>query len=114
LVSVCEQSALFIDCTWDSVAMAGDARSALQLKAKEVESIRSKMKVEARRRCEHLASTFADCCRGRTLSVIWVCRPQMKELNECLKEHTNDAVLEEYKRDYVREREAEGKHSPKQ
>ena len=27
---------------------------------------------------------FADCCKGRLISVIWVCRTDMNAMNECL------------------------------
>ncbi|XP_008230425.1 PREDICTED: uncharacterized protein LOC103329706 [Prunus mume] len=44
---------------------------------------------------------YAECSYGRTISVVWQCRQQAKELNECLHQFTNDDVLEEMKRDYM-------------
>ena len=34
--------------------------------------------------CKAYSQAYADCCRGRTLSVIWTCRQQMKELSDCM------------------------------
>jgi COX assembly protein 1 len=42
------------------------------------------MKQKALKQCEELASKYAQCATGRTMSVVWQCRKQAKELNECL------------------------------
>ena len=42
------------------------------------------MKQKALKQCEEYASKYAQCASGRTLSVVWQCRKQAKELNECL------------------------------
>ncbi|KAG5227151.1 Cytochrome oxidase biogenesis protein [Salix suchowensis] len=55
---------------------------------------------------EGYASKYAQCASGRTLSVVWQCRKQAKELNECLHQYTNDAVLEEMKREYTLQQDA--------
>lgn len=47
-------------------------------------ALRSKMKQKALKQCEEYASKYAQCAYGRTLSVVWQCRKQAKELNECL------------------------------
>jgi COX assembly protein 1 len=46
-------------------------------------ALRSKMKQKALKQCEELASKYAQCATGRTMSVVWR-RKQAKELNECL------------------------------
>ena len=50
----------------------------------EVSALRSKMKEKALKECDHYASRYAECATGRTLSVVWKCRGQAKELNNCL------------------------------
>ncbi|XP_057815212.2 uncharacterized protein LOC131028862 isoform X2 [Cryptomeria japonica] len=72
-------------------------------------ALRSKMKDRALKECDHYAAIFAECARGRTLSVAWRCREQAKKLNTCLHQYTNDEVLEEYKKNYILEQERKAK-----
>ncbi|BBN12267.1 COX assembly mitochondrial protein 1 [Marchantia polymorpha subsp. ruderalis] len=77
----------------------------LRMKKKVEEALRSKMKAKALKECDDVLSKFTECARGRTLSVVWACREQHKEMNDCLKQFTNDEVFEEQKRQYVMETE---------
>ena len=47
-------------------------------------ALRSKMKAQALKECDSIVAKFAECAKGRTLSVVWVCRQQSKEMNDCL------------------------------
>ncbi|XP_011021225.1 PREDICTED: uncharacterized protein DDB_G0275933 [Populus euphratica] len=78
------------------------------VKKKVEEALRSKMKQKALKQCEEHASKYAQCATGRTMSVVWQCRKQAKELNECLHQYTNDAVLEEMKREYKLQQDVKG------
>jgi COX assembly protein 1 len=49
-----------------------------------IPALRSKMKQKALKECDQYTSKYAQCSLGRTLSVVWQCRKQAKELNECL------------------------------
>ncbi|CDP02787.1 unnamed protein product [Coffea canephora] len=71
------------------------------VKKKVEEALRSKMKQKALKECDLYTAKYAECASGRTLSVVWQCRKQAKELNECLHQFTNDLVLEEMKKDYT-------------
>ncbi|KAL8137448.1 hypothetical protein V2J09_003449 [Rumex salicifolius] len=79
------------------------------VKKKVEEALRSKMKVKALKECDHYVSKYAECAYGRTLSLVWKCRGQAKELNDCLHQFTNDAVLEEMKKSYVLQNEGTSK-----
>ncbi|KAG2714970.1 hypothetical protein I3760_03G054000 [Carya illinoinensis] len=78
------------------------------VKKKVEEALRSKMKTKALKECDQYTSKYAQCAVGRTISVVWQCRKQAKELNDCLHHYTNDAVLEEMKREYTLQQEAKG------
>ncbi|XP_002516747.2 uncharacterized protein DDB_G0275933 [Ricinus communis] len=78
------------------------------VKKKVEEALRSKMKQKALKECGELTSKYAQCASGRTLSVVWQCRKQAKELNNCLHQFTNDAVLEEMKREYILQQDDKG------
>ncbi|XP_031491611.1 uncharacterized protein LOC116258563 [Nymphaea colorata] len=77
-----------------------------QVKKKVEEALRSKMKEKALKECNGYVAKYAECAKGRTISVAWRCRQQANELNECLHQYTNDSVLEEMKRNYILEEEA--------
>ncbi|XP_020233909.1 uncharacterized protein DDB_G0275933 [Cajanus cajan] len=71
------------------------------VKKKVEEALRSKMKQKALKECDRYTAKYAECASGRTLSVVWSCRQQAKELNDCLHQFTNDSVLEEMKKEYM-------------
>ncbi|KAK4797567.1 hypothetical protein SAY86_029893 [Trapa natans] len=75
------------------------------VKKKVEEALRSKMKQKALKECDEYTSKYAQCAYGKTISVVWQCRKQAKELNDCLHQFTNDAVLEEMKREYALKQE---------
>ncbi|KAB1211174.1 hypothetical protein CJ030_MR6G021636 [Morella rubra] len=78
------------------------------VKKKVEEALRSKMKQKALKECDQYAAKYAQCASGKTLSVVWQCRKQAKELNGCLHQYTNDAVLEEMKREYTLQQDVKG------
>ncbi|KAL5219260.1 hypothetical protein ABZP36_019944 [Zizania latifolia] len=80
------------------------------VKKKVEEALRSKMKQKALKDCDFYCSKYAECARGRTFTVVWQCRKQAKELNDCLHQFTNDEVLEEMKKAYVVEQETKEKN----
>ena len=43
--------------------------------------------------CSSAAAAYADCCRGRTLSMAWACRAELRGLSACLGEQLS-AFLE--------------------
>ncbi|KAL0332490.1 UNVERIFIED_CONTAM: hypothetical protein Scaly_2150500 [Sesamum calycinum] len=59
------------------------------------------MKQKALKECDRYTARYAECAAGRTLSVVWKCRTQAKELNACLHQYTNDSVLEQMKKEYM-------------
>ncbi|KAK8966832.1 hypothetical protein KSP40_PGU017763 [Platanthera guangdongensis] len=40
---------------------------------------------KALKECDNYVAKYAECASGKTLSVIWLCRRQANELNECLR-----------------------------
>ncbi|KAG6741966.1 hypothetical protein POTOM_055247 [Populus tomentosa] len=63
------------------------------VKKKVEEALRSKMKQKALKQCEEHATKYAQCATGRTMSVVWQCRKQAKELNECLHQYCVKRVI---------------------
>ncbi|KAL6143735.1 hypothetical protein ACLB2K_054430 [Fragaria x ananassa] len=78
------------------------------VKKKVEEALRSKMKQKAMKECKDYASKYAECSTGRTISVVWQCRQEAKELNNCLHQFTNDDILEQMKKDYMLQQEQKG------
>lgn len=50
----------------------------------KISALRSKMKQKALKECDEYAAKYAECATGKTISVVWQCRKQAKELNNCL------------------------------
>ena len=44
------------------------------------------MKADALKKCDTTLAAFADCAKGRLLSVIWACREQAQNMNVCLRQ----------------------------
>eukprot|EP00850_Spirogloea_muscicola_P016720 SM000138S00027 [mRNA] locus=s138:59575:60125:- [translate_table: standard] len=70
------------------------------------------MKAVAVERCRAPLAAFADCARGRVLSVVWACRQQARDMNACLKEHTTDEILEDLKCKYWEEQQGKDGRAP--
>jgi COX assembly protein 1 len=81
--------------------MAGD-RLAAEVPAKAEEALRSKMKLLATKNCDHKVKDFVRCSQENGLMVVWTCRQQNREMNDCGAKYTNDEVLEDVKRQWVR------------
>ncbi|XP_022641455.1 uncharacterized protein DDB_G0275933 isoform X2 [Vigna radiata var. radiata] len=61
------------------------------VKKKVEEALRSKMKQKALKECDRYTAKYAECASGKTLSVVWRCRQQAKELNDCLHQLCSDS-----------------------
>ncbi|CAA2975068.1 uncharacterized protein DDB_G0275933 [Olea europaea subsp. europaea] len=66
------------------------------------------MKQKALKECEHYTAKYAECAAGRTLSIVWKCREQANQLNQCLHQYTNDSVLEKMKKEYMLQQDGKG------
>ncbi|QCD93958.1 Cytochrome c oxidase biogenesis protein Cmc1-like [Vigna unguiculata] len=64
------------------------------VKKKVEEALRSKMKQKALKECDRYTAKYAECASGKTLSVVWRCRQQAKELNDCLHQLILDIIVE--------------------
>ncbi|CAI5464958.1 unnamed protein product [Closterium sp. Yama58-4] len=69
--------------------------SEVRTQKKVEEALRSRMKERALKECAREIEAYADCVRGRVFSIVWACRAHATELNECLHQYTNDAVLDQ-------------------
>ena len=60
------------------------AAPAASVPKKVEEALFYRLKQAAFQRCRAHSAAYADCCRGRTLSVAWACRAQAAALSECM------------------------------
>ena len=60
------------------------------------------MKERAVVKCRTTQRNYYDCVKDRTISIVWACREQANQMNECLHEHTTDDVLTELKYRWVK------------
>mmetsp|Transcript_9256 Transcript_9256/g.18539 ORF Transcript_9256/g.18539 Transcript_9256/m.18539 type:complete len:98 (-) Transcript_9256:90-383(-) len=73
----------------------------MDVPAKAEEALRSKMKHIAHKSCDGAIRAFVDCSKRHNLGVVWMCRGENAQMNECVRDYTTDAVLESIKRQWV-------------
>ena len=73
-----------------------------EVPAKAEEALRSKMKQIATKNCDEKVKDFVQCSKDSGLMVIWSCREQNRVMNECGAKYTNEKVLEDIKRQWIR------------
>ncbi|PPQ70980.1 hypothetical protein CVT26_014246 [Gymnopilus dilepis] len=54
------------------------------LSRREEETLLKTTKAYALRQCDELVREFAACTSGRTVSVAWACRDQLKTVQDCM------------------------------
>ena len=57
--------------------------------------IPKKMREIARARCSEELKEFEKCCKGRSVSMVFVCRPQNRSMLDCMKHNFNEEGLRE-------------------
>ncbi|GMH35643.1 hypothetical protein BSKO_03511 [Bryopsis sp. KO-2023] len=57
------------------------------------QGLRHQLKKNALDRCKPCIEAYVACTKPRLLSVIWECRGQLDEMNECLAPYTSDEAL---------------------
>ncbi|XP_062520776.1 uncharacterized protein LOC134195715 [Corticium candelabrum] len=81
------------------------------------------VKEEAGKRCHEYNKAFADCAKGRTISMVWKCRQLSQDLQNCIAEQAKDEQLwkecteiyvkrrDEYQRQYKERKSNRGNQS---
>ncbi|KAF8973909.1 hypothetical protein BDZ97DRAFT_1648224 [Flammula alnicola] len=54
------------------------------LSRREEETLLKTTKAHALKECDSLVKEFAACASGRTVSVAWACRDQLKHVQDCM------------------------------
>mmetsp|Transcript_20408 Transcript_20408/g.26061 ORF Transcript_20408/g.26061 Transcript_20408/m.26061 type:complete len:117 (+) Transcript_20408:112-462(+) len=76
------------------------------------EIIRKDFLKEARDKCKEKVEIFVECARENNLLVIFKCRQQNREMNDCVGQYTSEAKWNEYRKKKVRDFEAKGSIQP--
>jgi COX assembly mitochondrial protein 1 len=66
-----------------------DLRNPLPLSASQETEVRNLYYKRVRDKCAHVVKDFADCARGRTISVAWHCKEQQLAMNSCMLQYAN-------------------------
>lgn len=48
------------------------------------EGLKQKLNSYSLKKCDSYVKTLRECTHKRLISILWACKPQVKELNECL------------------------------
>eukprot|EP00741_Cyanophora_paradoxa_P007835 tig00001215_g7581.t1 len=86
------------------MAQAGKVEPAGILLPHRVERrLEREMQDQARKECDDFLKAYAECARGRTVSVAWTCRTQASDMSACLKPRMTDAILAERRAQFIKE-----------
>ncbi|CAK9782151.1 hypothetical protein CC85DRAFT_285865 [Cutaneotrichosporon oleaginosum] len=81
------------------------------LSRREEEEVEAKVKTEALKACDELVREFADCARGRTVTIPFMCGAPHKAMNACIKVHMTEERLDAAKLDYISNRSERGREA---
>ncbi|XP_031558702.1 COX assembly mitochondrial protein homolog [Actinia tenebrosa] len=60
----------------------------------------------SREKCKPYLDEFTNCCKGRTLSMVWACRKENRVMQDCLQKYFKDnSIYEEAKHLYLQRRD---------
>jgi len=79
----------------------------------EEEVLFNKLKQNARTNCAPLIQEFIDCNTGKSFSVIWSCKRQLKAMNNCLKNFTTTEELDKLRLEYIKQKRLNDKNKQK-
>ncbi|CAG8709379.1 hypothetical protein RhiirA5_361495 [Rhizophagus irregularis] len=79
----------------------------------EEEILFNQLKHNARINCAPLIQEFVDCNTGKSFSVIWSCRRQLKAMNNCLKNFTTTEELDKLRLEYIKQKRLNDKNKSK-
>jgi COX assembly protein 1 len=72
------------------------------LSRREEETLLKTTKAHALRECDVVVKEFAACASGRTISVAWACRNQLKQVQDCMVQFTGPESMEQVRKEYLR------------
>ncbi|KDN42504.1 hypothetical protein K437DRAFT_237726 [Tilletiaria anomala UBC 951] len=78
------------------------------LSNREQETLLKQTKADALKKCDEFVKAFADCSRGRTISVAWACRGDHKAMQGCLRQYTSEEAMDKVRRDYLQHTRGQG------
>ncbi|GMK60035.1 hypothetical protein CspeluHIS016_0902520 [Cutaneotrichosporon spelunceum] len=81
------------------------------LSRREEEDVQAQLKKDALAACSDLVREFADCARGRTITMPFKCGAQHEAMNACTKVHMTEERLDAAKLDYIANRSERGRQA---
>ncbi|BEJ18065.1 hypothetical protein CspHIS471_0703420 [Cutaneotrichosporon sp. HIS471] len=81
------------------------------LSRREEEEVGAQVKKAALTACDELVRNFADCARGRTVTMPFKCGSQHTAMNACIKVHMTEERLDAAKLDYIANRSERGRQA---
>ncbi|KAG8981561.1 hypothetical protein FRB94_009452 [Tulasnella sp. JGI-2019a] len=74
------------------------------LSRREEEALVKATKTRALKECEGLVTEFANCATGRTVSVVWACKDQLRAMQTCVAQYTNPDNMDDLRADYMKQK----------
>ncbi|KAF9474479.1 hypothetical protein BDN70DRAFT_815651 [Pholiota conissans] len=81
------------------------------LSRREEETLLKTTKAHAMKECDNIVKA---CASGRTVSVAWSCREELKHVQDCMVQFTGPEPMEQVRKEYLRLRNIEQQKSGRQ
>jgi len=77
-------------------------RFCCNLSRREEETLLKATKERALKECDDYVKAFAECAKGRLVSLSWACRTELRAMQSCMYEFTCPESMEKLQKEYVR------------
>ncbi|KAG7530944.1 hypothetical protein FFLO_04672 [Filobasidium floriforme] len=77
----------------------------ITLSRREEQDVLDRAKEQSLKHCEALVKDFADCAKGKTVTVLWNCGGQYNTMRQCMKDYLTLERIDAAKADHIANRE---------
>ncbi|ORX34158.1 hypothetical protein BD324DRAFT_683593 [Kockovaella imperatae] len=75
------------------------------LSSREEADVKTQAREEAMTHCEQLVNEWGKCANGRTISMGWACKTQLKAWHQCIRDHVTEERLDQLRVEYLANRQ---------
>jgi len=78
----------------------------------EKQRIKIRVSKAAVKLCDEYAKKYAECTKDKSFSIVWACRPQFKEFNDCVHQCTTQSHFNYHTMQYIKDKTLRQTNSP--
>ncbi|CAO1614141.1 unnamed protein product [Jaminaea pallidilutea] len=84
-----------------SSADSSSSQGPRALSNREEDAMMKQIRLDALKKCDDVVKDFADCAKGRTVSVVWACRKQNRDVQDCLSKHMSEESVSQARKEWL-------------